>query len=200
MPPYITVYSGVELIVLLFSYLAQEKRVSRITKHTHFQTRKACFSPLGKFRQFNESPYKNACASGKLNEISLHFVPNGLEYFLYFQIFQALEHPVEEEKLGELQSLVMLERENFVKFIFNGSWNSVVHRENIGRFQQKGSLIYAHKNIIFPFAFRLEIARIRANCGGGRSRGYWYGDQGCHLPMELHPGRLLHIHHSNHDR
>ena len=24
-----------------------------------------------------------------------------------------------------------MERENFVRFIFNGSWNSVVHRENI---------------------------------------------------------------------
>ena len=51
----------------------------------------------------------------------------------YFQIFQALEHPVEEEKLLELQNLVIMERENFVRFIFNGSWNSVVHRENIGQ-------------------------------------------------------------------
>ena len=49
----------------------------------------------------------------------------------FFQIFQALEHPVEEEKLVELQNLVIMERENFVRFIFNGSWNSVVHRENI---------------------------------------------------------------------
>merc|ERR1712062_793113 len=47
------------------------------------------------------------------------------------KIFQALEHPVEEEKLVELQNLVIMERENFVRFIFNGSWNSVVHRENI---------------------------------------------------------------------
>ena len=47
------------------------------------------------------------------------------------QIFQALEHPVEEEKLLDLQELVILERENFVRFIFNGSWNSVVHRNNI---------------------------------------------------------------------
>ena len=31
----------------------------------------------------------------------------------------------------ELQNLVIMERENFVRFIFNGSWNSVVHRENI---------------------------------------------------------------------
>ena len=38
---------------------------------------------------------------------------------------------MEEEKLLELQSLVIMERENFVRFIFNGSWNSVVHRENI---------------------------------------------------------------------
>ena len=47
------------------------------------------------------------------------------------QIFQALEHPLEKEKLLELQDLVIMERENFVRFIFNGSWNSVVHRENI---------------------------------------------------------------------
>jgi hypothetical protein len=51
--------------------------------------------------------------------------------FLFFQIFQAVEHPFEESKLTELQTLVILERENFVRFIFNGSWNSVVHRENI---------------------------------------------------------------------
>ena len=38
---------------------------------------------------------------------------------------------MEEEKLLELQNLVIMERENFVRFIFNGSWNSVVHRENI---------------------------------------------------------------------
>ena len=50
---------------------------------------------------------------------------------LLFQIFQVLEHPVEKEKLLDLQDLVITERENFVKFIFNGSWNSVVHRENV---------------------------------------------------------------------
>ena len=38
---------------------------------------------------------------------------------------------MEEEKLLDLQELVILERENFVRFIFNGSWNSVVHRNNI---------------------------------------------------------------------
>jgi len=46
-------------------------------------------------------------------------------------IFQALEHPVEEEKLLQLQKDVIEERQDFVRFIFNGSWNSVVHRENI---------------------------------------------------------------------
>ena len=38
---------------------------------------------------------------------------------------------MEKEKLLDLQDLVITERENFVKFIFNGSWNSVVHRENV---------------------------------------------------------------------
>jgi hypothetical protein len=28
---------------------------------------------------------------------------------------------------------VLYERESFVRFIFNGSWNSVTHRENIDR-------------------------------------------------------------------
>ena len=46
-------------------------------------------------------------------------------------IFQALEHPVEEDKLLDLQDRVLRERHNFVHFIFNGSWNSVVHRQNI---------------------------------------------------------------------
>ena len=55
-----------------------------------------------------------------------------LESFFYsLQIFQVLEHPTEKEKLLELQDQVIFERDNFVKFIFNGSWNSVVHRENI---------------------------------------------------------------------
>lgn len=48
-----------------------------------------------------------------------------------FQIFQALEHPLEVQTLEEIQSLVLLERENFVRFIFNGSWNSVTHRDRI---------------------------------------------------------------------
>jgi len=47
------------------------------------------------------------------------------------KIFQALEHPVEEDKLLDLQDRVLRERQNFVHFIFNGSWNSVVHRQNI---------------------------------------------------------------------
>ncbi|XP_059083027.1 TWiK family of potassium channels protein 7-like isoform X2 [Tigriopus californicus] len=46
-------------------------------------------------------------------------------------IFQALEHPLEVQTLEEIQSLVLLERENFVRFIFNGSWNSVTHRDRI---------------------------------------------------------------------
>ena len=33
--------------------------------------------------------------------------------------------------MGEIQSLVVMERENFVRFIFNGSWNSVNHRHNV---------------------------------------------------------------------
>ena len=48
-----------------------------------------------------------------------------------FQIFQALEHPVEVETMEEIKELVLLERQNFVHFIFNGSWNSVVHRDRI---------------------------------------------------------------------
>ena len=51
--------------------------------------------------------------------------------FIFLQIFQALEHPVEEDKLLDLQDRVLRERQNFVHFIFNGSWNSVVHRQNI---------------------------------------------------------------------
>ena len=44
-----------------------------------------------------------------------------------------LEHPLEEEKLTDLQGLVIMERENFVRYIFNGSWNSIVHRENVDK-------------------------------------------------------------------
>ena len=50
---------------------------------------------------------------------------------LLLQIFQALEHPLEIETLGEIKDLVKYERENFVHFIFNGSWNSVTHRLRI---------------------------------------------------------------------
>ena len=60
----------------------------------------------------------------------LKIIPN-CHFSILFQIFQVLEHPVEKEKLLDLQDLVITERENFVKFIFNGSWNSVVHRENV---------------------------------------------------------------------
>lgn len=50
-----------------------------------------------------------------------------------FQIFQVFEHPVEVENLREVGTLLELERANFVRFIFNGSWNSVTHREGIDR-------------------------------------------------------------------
>ena len=50
---------------------------------------------------------------------------------LLFQIFQALEHPVEVATMGGIRELVLLERQNFVHYIFNGSWNSVLHSEHI---------------------------------------------------------------------
>ncbi len=47
------------------------------------------------------------------------------------KIFQALEHPLEVDSLTGMRDLVLLERQNFVHFIFNGSWNSVIHRDRI---------------------------------------------------------------------
>ncbi len=49
------------------------------------------------------------------------------------QIFQALEHPLEVETMREVQTLVILQRQNFIHFIFNGSLNSVIHRERINQ-------------------------------------------------------------------
>ena len=40
---------------------------------------------------------------------------------------------MEVENLREVGSLLEFERANFVRFIFNGSWNSVTHRESIDR-------------------------------------------------------------------
>ena len=40
---------------------------------------------------------------------------------------------MEVENLREVGTLLELERANFVRFIFNGSWNSVTHREGIDR-------------------------------------------------------------------
>ena len=56
-----------------------------------------------------------------------------LSKLLFFQIFQILEHPLEEETLQMCKRRVITERESFVRFIFNDSWNSVLHRENIDR-------------------------------------------------------------------
>ena len=48
------------------------------------------------------------------------------------QIFQALEHPLEVSTLEEVRELLLLERQNFVHYIFNnGSWNSMSHRDRI---------------------------------------------------------------------
>jgi hypothetical protein len=41
------------------------------------------------------------------------------------------EHPIEVENLDVVRTTLLYERENFVRFIFNGSWNSVTHRESI---------------------------------------------------------------------
>ena len=56
-----------------------------------------------------------------------------LNFPSFFQIFQVFEHPVEVENLKEVGTLLEFERANFVRFIFNGSWNSVTHRESIDR-------------------------------------------------------------------
>ena len=44
-----------------------------------------------------------------------------------------LEHPLEEETLENCKREVLIERDQFVRFIFNDSWNSVLHRDNIDR-------------------------------------------------------------------
>ncbi len=67
------------------------------------------------------------------------------------QIFQALEHPLEVETMREVQTLVILQRQNFIHFIFNGSLNSVIHRERIN--QVKYNFLY--KSIFSTFSFRI---------------------------------------------
>ena len=78
----------------------------------------------------NEANYQCSNQAIVCTYLRLSFV-HLLNTFFLFQIFQALEHPLEVQTLEEIQSLVLIERENFVRFIFNGSWNSVAHRENI---------------------------------------------------------------------
>ena len=58
-----------------------------------------------------------------------------------FQIFQVLEHPIEVENLDEVGKLLEFERANFVRFIFNGSWNSVTHRDSIDRKERTDLMI-----------------------------------------------------------
>ena len=53
--------------------------------------------------------------------------------FLFFQIFQALEHPEEAQKLKILQNLTIIQRENFMNFILNGTWKNYVEpKKEIG--------------------------------------------------------------------
>ena len=68
------------------------------------------------------------------------------------QIFQALEHPLEVETMREVQTLVILQRQNFIHFIFNGSLNSVIHRERIN--QVKYNFLY--KSIFSTFYFGIS--------------------------------------------
>ena len=62
----------------------------------------------------------------------LELPPN--EYnFSFFQIFQALEHPEEAQKLKILQNLTIIQRENFMNFILNGTWKNYVEpKKEIG--------------------------------------------------------------------
>ena len=46
-----------------------------------------------------------------------------------------LEHPIEVENLDKVGKLLEFDRANFVWFIFNGSWNSVTHRDSMTEFQ-----------------------------------------------------------------
>ena len=66
----------------------------------------------------------------KVSRSNTGFLPSHLLFFL-FQIFQQLEHSLEVENLGTVRTLLLDERTNFINFIFNGSWNSVAHRNNI---------------------------------------------------------------------
>ncbi len=72
--------------------------------------------------------------------------------FCLLQIFQALEHPLEVETMREVQTLVILQRQNFIHFIFNGSLNSVIHRERIN--QVKYNFLY--KSIFSTFYFGIS--------------------------------------------
>jgi len=49
------------------------------------------------------------------------------------KIFQALEHPEEAQKLKILQNLTIIQRENFMNFILNGTWKNYVEpKKEIG--------------------------------------------------------------------
>ena len=62
-------------------------------------------------------------------EAKTHSVPQFIP--LPLQIFQTLEHPLEIQMLDETRARLNAERDLFMRFVFNGSWNSVTHRHNI---------------------------------------------------------------------
>ena len=62
----------------------------------------------------------------------IKFRPSNLSLFS-LQIFQTLEHPLEIQMLDETRARLNAERDLFMRFVFNGSWNSVTHREGIDR-------------------------------------------------------------------
>ena len=60
-------------------------------------------------------------------------IPPNEYNFSFFQIFQALEHPEEAQKLKILQNLTIIQRENFMNFILNGTWKNYVEpKKEIG--------------------------------------------------------------------
>ena len=66
----------------------------------------------------------------------IKFRPSNLSHFS-LQIFQTLEHPLEIQMLDETRARLNAERDLFMRFVFNGSWNSVTHRHNIDQVRLK---------------------------------------------------------------
>jgi len=101
--------------------------------------------------------------------------------------------------LSDLKYLVESERDKFIRFIYNGSWNSPQHRENIDLRLLDYEQVAGNAEYVLNFSTHYTLDLI-SDSFCGNSGGNRFENKRDHIQVELYCISLLCLHHFDNNR